>query len=169
MKKYLLIVLLVSVCFGQMKVYSEVPMPDTIKFSFEEERTFYYPEKKLVTLKKNVIINGTWLCVNVSGCDLSISWEYIDGEKSNEGTNIKIGSSVIISDILELINGIKSLNRYSFKKYDVKAEYQLQNAKLVYDKNKFLELKNSGTGRLKIIEPETFIVGLENWMSQKPK
>ena len=170
MKKYLFIVLLVGVCSGQMKVYSEVPIVDTIRFTFEEEGYKYHGiDRKVVVMNKNIVIDGTWLCTNVSNCDLQISWEYLDDKIQDNDFIVKIGSSVVIRDITKLINGIKSLHKYSFKKYDIKAEYQLQNAKLVYAKDKFLELQNNSAGRLKIIEPEKFIAGLENWMTQKPK
>jgi hypothetical protein len=173
MKKYLFIVLLVGVCFGQMKVYSEVPIGDTIRFSFDEEAIkIRGMDKKKITVKKNVVIDGTWLCTNVSDCNLSISWQYLDEKKSNSAwSKVKIGSSILVENVTELISGIKSLNRYSFKKYDVKADYKLKNATLIFRKGRFLELHegNSGRGVLKIIDPEKFIIKLENWLSQKPK
>jgi hypothetical protein len=167
MKKYLLIILLVGVCFGQMKVYSEHPT-DTLIMNFEAQ--FYGQGEKI---KQQLQLYGFWNCINGIDCNLILDWDYLDknGKKDPYERSKK---GIKIENISSLINGIREISRYNFKKYDKEVNYNIGSkaTSLEFKKNdeypSLVSIQNDKYRSLKIVDSKKIILKLENWLSQEP-
>ena len=168
MKKYLLIVLLVGVCCGQMKVYSEHPT-DTLIMNFEAQ--FYGQGKKI---KQQLQLYGFWNCINGTDCSFILDWDYLDknGKKDSYGTR---NEGIKIENISNLINGIREISRYNFKKYDKEVKYNIGSKATNLELNKndehpfIVSIQNDKYRSLRIVDSKKITLKLENWLSQKPK
>ena len=167
MKKYLFIILLVGVCFGQIKVYSEHPT-DTLTIEFETQ-LYTDNEKK----KRQLQLFAFWECINDIDCSFALDWDYLDknGKKDLYSLSKK---RIAIENISKLISGIKEISKHNFKKYDKKVTYDIGSkaTNLELNKNdeysKLISIQNDEYRGLIIADSKKIISKLENWLSQKP-
>ena len=167
MKKYLFIILLVGVCFGQMKVYSEHPT-DTLIMNFEAQ---YHGQSKKT--KEKLQLYAFWNCINGIDCSFILDWDYLDenGKKDPYETSKK---GIKIENISNLINGIREISRYNFKKYDKEVNYNIGSKATSLELNKndehprLVSIQNDKYRSLRIVDSKKIILKLENWLSQKP-
>ena len=166
MKKYLFIVLLIGVCFGQIKVYSEHPT-DTLVMNFEAQ--FYGQGEKT---KQQLQLYGFWNCINGIDCSFILDWDYLD--KNGEKDTYRTSKGIKIENISNLINGIREISRYNFKKYDKEVNYNIGSkaTSLEFKKNdeypSLVSIQNDKFKSLRIVDSKKIILKLENWLSQEP-
>ena len=122
---------------------------------------------------KTIIVNGAWHCVNGIDCRLKISWEYKytdPKEAQGRSKNITVGSSVMVSNYDELLKGIESVNNYQFKQNDTEIVYNFpdDNFDIYKEKNGLFLIRNSKTGRLRMINTTLFLSEIKKWIKEKP-
>ena len=187
MKKYLFIVLLVGVCFGQLSVKSKHQLePFKIKGGLSNYRYSFVNifgdsiDKKFES-KIEYIVKGKWHCTNGKFCILSIKWakDYIDINEDEIPVSdyyelTKDVGFMLISDMDLFINAIRDVNEYSFGLNDIEAEYALKNGKInngkIYKKkNEELKIYDNDGNELPIHNPESFIEKMIKWKSNNPE
>ena len=97
---------------------------------------------------------------------------YLD--KNGEKDTYRTSKGIKIENISNLLNGIREISRYNFKKYDKEVNYNIGSkaTSLEFKKNdeypSLVSIQNDKFKSLRIVDSKKIILKLENWLSQEP-